>query len=113
MIVRNIDDPEVRQTQYIAHRGGVARMVMTSHFLQSIEFFAWAYLPAGNVLEEHVDEVEEIYFILSGGGMMKVGDEEREVKPGDAIWIPAGDPHRLINTTKEDTQILVIAAYPR
>jgi mannose-6-phosphate isomerase-like protein (cupin superfamily) len=67
----------------------------------------------GNVLEEHVDEVEEIYFILSGGGMMKVGDEEREVKPGDAIWIPAGDPHRLINTTKEDTQILVIAAYPR
>jgi mannose-6-phosphate isomerase-like protein (cupin superfamily) len=113
MIVRNLDDPEVRQTQYIAHRGGIARMVMTSHFLQSIEFFAWAYLPVGNVLEEHVDEVEEIYFVLSGGGMMKVGDEEREVKPGDAIWIPAGDPHRLINTTKEDTQILVIAAYPR
>ncbi len=113
MIVRNMNDPEVLQTTYIAHRGAVARMIMTSHFLESMEFLAYAILPPGNIIEEHRDEVEEIYFILTGGGLMKVGIEEREVKEGDAIWIPAGDPHSLQNTTKDMTVILVIAAYPR
>lgn len=113
MIVRNIDDPEVQSTQYIAHRGGIARMILTSQFMESMEFLAWAALPAGNTLEEHVDPVEEIYFILYGGGIMKVGADEKEVKPGDAIWIPAGEPHRLTNTTQDMTYILVVAAYPR
>jgi len=108
-----MNDPEVLQTTYIAHRGAVARMIMTSHFLRSMEFLAYAILPAGNVIEEHRDEVEEIYFILTGGGLMKVGTEEREVREGDAIWIPAGDPHRLENTTQDMTVILVVAAYPR
>jgi mannose-6-phosphate isomerase-like protein (cupin superfamily) len=113
MIVRNIDDPEVLATTYRAHGGGTARMVMTSHFLEGIEFLAHALLPPGNVLEEHVDPVEEIYYILTGGGLMKVGDEEREVKEGDAIWIPAGAPHRLKNSLDVTTAIMVVAAYPR
>ena len=113
MIVRNFNDPEVLATTYIAHRGAVARMVMTSHFLQSMEFLAYAILPPGNVIEEHIDEVEEIYFILKGGGLMKVGNEEKEVKEWDATWIPAGEPHRLQNTKDEETVVLVIAAYPR
>jgi mannose-6-phosphate isomerase-like protein (cupin superfamily) len=113
MIVRNIDDPEVRETTYVAHRGGIARMVLTSQFLKSMEFFAWAALPAGNTIEEHVDEVEEIYFILYGQGLMKVGSEEREVTQGDAIWIPAGEPHRLINNGSENAFFICVAAYPR
>lgn len=112
MIVRNMNDPEVLSTTYIAHRGAVARMIMTSQFLKSMEFLAYAMLPAGNVIEEHVDEVEEIYFILSGGGIMKVGSEEREVKEGDAIWLPAGEPHALTNTKEDMMVILVVAAYP-
>ncbi len=113
MIVRNFNDPEVLATTYIAHGGGVARMVMTSRFLESMEFLAYAMLPPGNVLEEHIDPVEEIYLIMKGAGLMKVGDEEREVKDGDAIWIPAGEPHRLKNTGDDMCFILVIAAYPR
>ncbi|MBW2039964.1 MAG: cupin domain-containing protein, partial [Deltaproteobacteria bacterium] len=105
--------PEVLKTTYIAHGGAVARMVMDSSFLQGVEFLAYAFLPSGNVIEEHIDPVEEIYFILKGAGVMKVGEEEREVKEGDAIWIPAGATHSLKNHTKEKTEILVIAAYPR
>jgi len=112
MIVRNLNDPEVLKTTYIAHGGGVARMVLTSEFMQCIEFLAYAMLPSGNVLEEHIDPVEEIYLIIKGGGLMKVGDEEKEVKEGDAIWIPVGEPHRLENTTEDMTIVLVIAAYP-
>jgi mannose-6-phosphate isomerase-like protein (cupin superfamily) len=113
MIVRNIDDPIVRSTTYRAHWGGTARMVLTSEHLTSMEFFAWAALPAGNTIEEHVDTVEEIYFILRGGGLMKVGDEEKAVKTGDAIWIPAEEPHRLFNNTGEDAFFICVAAYPK
>ena len=112
MIVRNVDDPVVEKTTYRAHGGGVARMVITSQFLRSMEFFAWAVLPAGNVIEEHVDAVEEIYFILRGGGLMRVGEDEQEVKEWDAIWIPAGVPHRLINNRDEATYFICVAAYP-
>ena len=113
MIVRNFNDPEVLATTYIAHRGAVARMVLTSHFLESMEFLAYAILPAGKTIEEHTDEVEEIYLIVKGSGVMKVGDEEKEVKEWDAIWLPAGKPHALTNTSKEEMLIIVNAAYPR
>jgi len=113
MIVRNIDDSEVLKTTYIAHGGGLARMVMDSSFLQGVEFLAYALLPPGNVIDEHIDQVEEIYFILKGGGVMKVGREEKDVKEGDAIWIPKGEPHRLENTLDETTIFIAIAAYPR
>ncbi|MBP1734284.1 MAG: putative cytosolic protein [Deltaproteobacteria bacterium] len=113
MIVRNFNDPEVLQTTYRAHYGATARMVLTSQFLTSMEFLAYAMLPAGNVIEEHVDDVEEIYLIARGGGLMMVGKEEREVKEWDAIWIPAGEPHRLENNTLDTTVIIVVAAYPK
>jgi mannose-6-phosphate isomerase-like protein (cupin superfamily) len=113
MIVRNMNDPEVLATTYVAHRGAVARMIMTSQLLKSMEFLAYAMLPAGNVIEEHIDDYEEIYFILNGNGVMKVGDEEKEVKDGDAIWLPADVPHRLENTGEGMMVILVVAAYPR
>lgn len=113
MIVRNFNDPEVLETTYIAHYGAVARMVLTSRFLKSMEFLAYAILPSGNTIEEHIDEVEEIYLIVKGGGIMEVGSEKREVKAWDAIWIPAGEPHSLYNSTNEETIIVVVAAYPR
>lgn len=36
---------------------------------------------------------EEIYFLLTGGGVMDVDGEEREVGPGDAVLIPSGAWH--------------------
>ena len=112
MIVRNINGPEAVASTYIAHGGGMARMVLTSNCLKSMEFFAYAVVPPGNELEEHIDPLEEIYFILCGGGLMRVGEDEREVSTGDAVWIPAGDRHSLKNTGKETMAIVVVAAYP-
>ncbi len=113
MIVVNVESKEAERTTYRAHGGGIARMLLTSHFMKTIEFFAWAVVPPGNTMEEHVDEVEEIYFMLAGEGLMKVGDEERAVKMWDAIWLPAGVPHAFSNTGKESVFVAVVAAYPR
>ncbi|CAM4442869.1 hypothetical protein MB901379_03150 [Mycobacterium basiliense] len=40
---------------------------------------------------------DEIYFILSGRGLVMVEDEAREVRAGDAVWIPAGVPQKIRN----------------
>jgi mannose-6-phosphate isomerase-like protein (cupin superfamily) len=78
--------------------------------LKEIGFLAIATLAPGKEIEAHVDPMEEIYFVLSGSGEMGVDDESRQVKPGDATWIPAGSPHRLLNNGDVDLVILVVAS---
>ena len=110
MIVRNVNDKEVLETTYLAHGGAVAQMILDRRTLQEIGFLAIARLAPGKTLEAHVDPMEEIYFILSGRGEMMVAGETKEVKPGDAIWIPAGSEHHLINSGEGDCLILVVAS---
>jgi len=110
MIVRNIDHPEVVQTRYIAHNGAAACMLLDSRVLKGLLFFAHAALKPGREIEAHVDPYEEVYYLLSGRGVMTVGEERQEVTAGDAIWLPYGVSHSLINDGGEDCIILVAAA---
>jgi quercetin dioxygenase-like cupin family protein len=110
MIVRNIDHPEVVQTRYLAHNGAQACMLLDSRVLEGLLFFAHAVLKPGKEIEAHIDPYEEVYYLLSGRGVMTVGDERREVAAGDAIWLPSGVPHALLNDGDEDCVILVAAA---
>ena len=110
MIVRNVNDREVLETTYLAHGGAVAQMVLDRRILKEIGFLAIARLEPGREIETHVDPMEEIYFILSGEGRMSVGAETTPVKPGDAVWIPAGSGHSLTNSGQGDCVILVVAS---
>ncbi|MDT5140445.1 MAG: hypothetical protein QOG19_1639 [Mycobacterium sp.] len=53
--------------------------------------------PAAETVWHRLEHTDEIYFVLSGRGVMSVGEESREVGPGDAVWIPAGVPQRIQN----------------
>ncbi|MBW1721470.1 MAG: cupin domain-containing protein [Deltaproteobacteria bacterium] len=110
MIVRNLRDPEVLETTYIAHGGAVAQMILDRRTLKEIGFLAVAQLAPGRTIETHQDPMEEIYFIMQGEGEMTVDEETRHVKPGDAIWIPTGSSHGLTNSGKENLVILVTAS---
>ncbi len=44
------------------------------------------------------DDREEVYFFLQGKGVMTVGQDECEVGPGDAIYVPYGEFHSMRNT---------------
>jgi mannose-6-phosphate isomerase-like protein (cupin superfamily) len=110
MIVRNINDREVLDTTYLAHGGAVAQMILDRRVLKEIGFFAIARLEPGRGIEPHIDPMEEIYFIMNGDGEMNVDEKTRSVVPGDAIWIPAGSMHGLLNTGEEDCVILVVAS---
>jgi len=109
MIRRNLNHPEVKATRYIAHGGGIAHMILTTQYLETLMFLAHASVPPGNTLLGHVDPMEEIYIIQTGQGKMQVGNEICDVKPGDAIHIPIGQYHELINTGDETLTLLVVA----
>jgi len=38
---------------------------------------------------------DEVYYVLSGRARITVAGEEREVVPGDAIFVAAGEDHRF------------------
>jgi mannose-6-phosphate isomerase-like protein (cupin superfamily) len=65
-------------------------------------------LPPGcAVTPHHHREIEEIYYIVSGNGLMTVGDETREVEAGDAVYVPRGQRHTLENTGNQPITLLV------
>jgi mannose-6-phosphate isomerase-like protein (cupin superfamily) len=72
---------------------------------------AEARLPVGTSTQEHYHaRAEEIYFITHGTGRMRIDDEVREVKAGDAVAIPPGRRHKLWNTGAEPLRLLCCCA---
>ena len=66
-------------------------------------------LPPGHSVTPHHHEVlEEVYYILSGNGVMTIGAEQRAVSAGDAIYIPTQHRHTLTNTGTEPLRLLLV-----
>ena len=55
---------------------------------------------------------DEIYYIISGRGAIRVGDEDSPVQPGTTVFVGANVEHRFHAIT-EDLSILVVFAPPR
>jgi mannose-6-phosphate isomerase-like protein (cupin superfamily) len=53
---------------------------------------------------------EEIYFIISGTGVMVVDGEERVLGPGSAVLTQSGSCHGLRNEGIDDLRIFVVCA---
>jgi mannose-6-phosphate isomerase-like protein (cupin superfamily) len=72
---------------------------------------AEARVPVGGSTQEHYHpRAEEIYFITSGTGRIRIETESREVKAGDAIAILPGQKHKLWNTGGETLKLLCCCA---
>lgn len=108
MDVRNIDEVPAFTTkdgseirELLAHRNSCIRN-------QSL---AEARLPVGAATTTHYHPVmEEIYYILEGRGRMLIDDESRDVGPGDAIAIPPGATHQIINAGEITLKFLCCCA---
>jgi mannose-6-phosphate isomerase-like protein (cupin superfamily) len=93
------DGSEIREL--LAHRNSVIRN-------QSL---AEARLPVGTSTQEHYHvKAGEIYYITHGAGQIRIADETRDVKTGDAIAIPPGSKHKLWNTGAEPLRLLCCCA---
>ena len=93
------DGSEIREL--LAHRNSVI----------SNQSLAEARVPVGGSTMEHYHaKTEEIYYITAGAGRMRIGNEMRDVKPGDAIAIPPGIRHQIWNTGHETLRLLCCCA---
>lgn len=96
-----IDGSEIREL--LAHRNSCIEK-------QSL---AEARLPMGGATTPHYhSRTEEIYYILSGRGLMKIGEHQQHVGVGDAIAIPPGAIHTILNTGEEELKFLCCCAPP-
>jgi mannose-6-phosphate isomerase-like protein (cupin superfamily) len=81
------DGSEIREL--LAHRNSCIRN----------QTLAEARLPSGAATTPHQHvETEEIYYILEGRGLMRVGQQTATIGPGDAVAIPPGASHQITNT---------------
>jgi mannose-6-phosphate isomerase-like protein (cupin superfamily) len=55
-------------------------------------------LPGERIPPHYHPDFEEIYYVLSGYGLMSIGEEKQEISRGDVVYIPAPAPHTLMNT---------------
>ena len=70
---------------------------------------AEASLPTDGQTERHYHKLsEEIYFMLEGEAVTEIDGERLEVKPNDAILIPAGAWHQI--TARTDIRFLCCCA---
>ncbi|AQV94337.1 cupin [Cupriavidus necator] len=68
---------------------------------------------SGNVPKHYHTSADEIQYIISGTGTFWLGNEQREVRPGDLIIIPKGAAHAGSVATSGEFKALAIKLPPQ
>jgi len=66
-------------------------------------------LPAGGVDPQQPHTEDEVYYVVSGRGVFRYGEEDRPVAAGSLLYVPAHVEHRF-HTIEEQLAILVFFA---
>jgi len=68
-------------------------------------------LQAGQEQTAHAHAgADKVYFVIDGSASVRIGDEERTVGSGHAVWAPAGVSHAVRNAGPERLTLLVFMA---
>jgi len=68
----------------------------------------------GDEIGEEVHKLDQFIRFESGSGKVILGDFEQEVSDGDAIVVPEGVKHNVINTSKtEDLKLYAVYSPPQ
>ncbi|RLI34341.1 hypothetical protein DRO55_06620 [Candidatus Bathyarchaeota archaeon] len=66
----------------------------------------------GNELHSHED-LETVYYIVKGKGLVTIGDETELLKEGDVVFTPRNVKHQVVNDGDEELIILEVTfKYP-
>ncbi len=58
------------------------------------------YRPQGTDLQQPHDR-DELYIVISGHGVFECNGVRREFEPGEALFVPAGVPHRFAEFSED------------
>ena len=95
MDIKNIEQVEVFTTK---DGSEIRELLAPRNSCIQKQSLAEARLKPGQATDPHFHPItEEIYYILEGTGVMTIGDETKDVGPGDAIAIAPGAVHTIVN----------------
>jgi mannose-6-phosphate isomerase-like protein (cupin superfamily) len=69
---------------------------------------AHAVVRPGETSFRHRLRTSEVYYILEGEGLMRIGGESSRVSPGQAVYIPPGEVQWIENVGPTDLKFLCI-----
>ncbi|AXR79997.1 cupin domain-containing protein [Natrarchaeobaculum sulfurireducens] len=64
--------------------------------------------PADSAVPKNSHNEEELYYILSGSGKLRVGDDTHEIKTGDLVYVEPDLEHDFFHITEEITVLIIL-----
>lgn len=92
---------------------GIAFKILESRATHPAISMVLGRVDAGRIIETHTHLVEtETAYVLSGRGLLKVGDEEMLLTAGMGVTIPPGLPHSLRNAGDAPLEVIAMHSPP-
>jgi mannose-6-phosphate isomerase-like protein (cupin superfamily) len=102
-------DADVMKKEPAPHKGGGDSVGY--NFFGKAEGFKLAFrkrvLKPGAAIGYHLQKEDEVYYVLSGRGLMTVDDKTFDVGPGTAILTRPGSSHGLKQVGDEDLVLMI------
>ena len=102
-------DADVAREEPGTHNGG-GQTIGYSFFKDTPKLamvFRKRALKPGSAIGYHEQKEDEIYYVLSGRGLMTIDGKEMEVGPGTAVLTRPGSSHGLKQAGTEDLVIMI------
>ncbi|MDQ8005663.1 MAG: cupin domain-containing protein [Pedobacter sp.] len=104
------NDADVAKIEPGTHKGGGE--TIGHHFFSDAKnlktVFKKRILKSGSAIGYHLQKEDEIYYVISGNGTMKMNGETFAIKPGDAILTRPGSWHSIAPNEGNDLTILIV-----
>ena len=77
---------------------------------ESIEaVYDTSLLPGESIPLHFHPDYEELYYVLSGYGILTIGDEKKEISRNDVAYIPQKVLHTLLNTAEVPLRFFTVS----
>jgi quercetin dioxygenase-like cupin family protein len=92
-------------------QGSWSRMLVTAARVDgNTSSLGYSVFTPGTVLAPVKHETEEVAYVVSGSGELRLDDQAVSFRQGDAVHIPAGVWHAVANTGEAD--VVMVFGFP-
>jgi mannose-6-phosphate isomerase-like protein (cupin superfamily) len=94
-------------------QGSWSRVLVSEHTVSANRTaLGYSVFTPGLITSDMSHEAEELAFVVSGSGLIRLEDGELKVAAGQALYIPAGLWHTVVNDSAEDLTMVFAFASP-
>lgn len=104
------DTKDIKQYHFPTH---LNYLVMDRSEARSSEVFIVEIEPDKSTPTHQHDDMEQIFYILTGRGRLEIGGEEENypLKPGDIVRIPSATPHTVFSIGEVSLRYLAVDCF--